>query len=435
MTLDDMIDVALKRNLDLMVKAWEFAIQEEAATGAKLDLLPELLVTGDRTQRSNKPSSTSKYSTGTVAPPSVSDEQRRETWNIKLTWNLLDFGISYFRSRQEANRVLMDRLEYQRMRQNIILEITQNYWSAVVNKEAMQGIKEYLDEIQTHQVVLERAANSSLISKTPVLEMRDQYAQKALKYQEYEKDYLFAKSELARLMGLPPCVQFDIAYDCSRPLTVKLPDIYELEECSLIHRPELYSLDAEEKINADDVRLAILSYIPGVSLFSSRQHDENRYLVHKYWSTVGAQAVWDLLSIPAGISHQCRAEKQVQLTKKNRLALSIGAMTQVNLAYLVYNNDLDQYLLALNWHEIKQKLLDSALQKRRVGKYDLSDILDYKAGALEAKVRLWKSYGNMQFSLEKLNNAMGLPLCYRNNQTTTLCTESPPLQEVADHDI
>ncbi|MFQ5729159.1 MAG: TolC family protein [Waddliaceae bacterium] len=308
MTLDDMVEVALRRNLYLLVKKWECAIQQEAATGAKLDMLPELLASADDTQRSNKPASTSEYMDGSPPfPPSFSSEERTKNWDVTLTWNMLDFGISYFRSRQETNRILMQKLEYERMKQNLILDIVQNYWNAVVNKEAMNKTEQFLVEIETHQMVLERAANTALVSRTRVLEIKDQVLQKTLKFQEHEREYLFAKSELSRLMGLPPSVEFDITYDRSRPLTVDLPDIKQLEETSLFYRPELYSYDIEEKIAVDEVRLAILGYIPGVSLFSSLLYSDNKFLVYNYWNNIGAQVIWDLLSIPAGRSYQRKA--------------------------------------------------------------------------------------------------------------------------------
>ena len=68
------------------------------------------------------------------APLSISSETHIELANLEFTWNILDFGVAYYRARQELNGTLMEEMQYNRIRQNLILEVTKQYWKAALAK-------------------------------------------------------------------------------------------------------------------------------------------------------------------------------------------------------------------------------------------------------------------------------------------------------------
>jgi len=418
MTLEDIVEIALNQNLDLYVKELEYEIQKEAATGAKLDMLPELLFSGEANKRNNNPGSSSASLIPGVppAPPSVSSDKRTTRWNITLTWNLLDFGISYYKARQEANAVLIQYFEYERLKQNLVLDLTVHYWNAVAALEAFLRTEKFIEVLKTHEVALVRASDTHLISQTRVLTTQEKILEYEFKMKEYQREYHFAMSELTRLMGLPPSVEFELIYDREKPLTIDLPHIHSLEEIALQERPELYNYDMEEKISIDEVRVAFLELFPGSSMFAGYNYDENRFLVNNYWNLVGLKTAWDLFSIPTAIRRERIAKQQVSLARRNRLAISLATISQVNLAYLLYLDDMDRHTLALKLEDIKLRQLRDAKTKKIVGRFDLADVLEYESSVLDAEIKAWRTYGDAQYSLEQLNNAIGQPLYFRNLQ-------------------
>jgi len=420
MTLEDIVEIALNQNLDLFVKELEYKIQREAATGAKLDMLPELLFSGEANKRNNNPGSASASLTPGVspAPPSVSSDKKTTRWNITLTWNLLDFGISYYKARQEANAVLIQLFEFERLKQNLILDLTVHYWNAIASLEAIIRTEDFIDILNTHEVALVKAADSHFISKTRVLTTQEKILDYEFKMKEYQREYHFAMSELTRLMGLPPSVEFELLYDRMRPLTIELPHVKALEEIALQERPELYNYDMEEKISIDEVRIAFLELFPGSSMFAGYNYDENRFLVNNYWNLIGLKTAWDLFSIPSRMSREKIAKQQISLARRNRLALSLATISQVNLAYLLYLDDMDRHIMSLKIENIKWRQLKDAETKKNVGRFDLADVLEYESNVLDAEIKAWKTYGDVQYSLEQLNNAIGLPLYFRNLQSS-----------------
>ena len=140
LTLADVIEIALKKNVDLQVKAFEYAVQYEASTGECLKMLPNLIANGEWYYRNRNTGSFSESLLAGVppAPPSISSEQHEARTDLTISWNLLDFGLAYFRSRQERNKAYVLQLEYERLRQNLIVDITRQYWKAIAARKAME---------------------------------------------------------------------------------------------------------------------------------------------------------------------------------------------------------------------------------------------------------------------------------------------------------
>jgi len=89
-------------------------MMEEALASAQVDLaqydmLPTLAAEAGFTSRDNVEASSSE-SIQTQAQslvPSTSTNRDRVTANARLSWNVLDFGVSYFQAKQQADRYLI----------------------------------------------------------------------------------------------------------------------------------------------------------------------------------------------------------------------------------------------------------------------------------------------------------------------------------------
>ncbi len=414
-TLEEIIEIALQNNLEIKIKEWECAIQKEAASGAMLEMLPELLANGEYSNRNNTPGASSESLDPGVppAPPSVSSQRRTGRANLTLTWNLLDFGISYYRARQEANRIFIQHFEYEKLKQKIILEVTRNYWNAVVALASIDRTETFINELTEQSTLLENAVNHSYIANTNLLETQNQLYEHAAKVQRYKRELHVALGELSCLMGCAVQEEIQIAVDYSRPLSVMLPDVEVLERTALVNRPDLFSYDMQEAIDLDEVKVSILQYMPGISLFSGEYYDANKYLIKNSWFVIGTKAIWDLFSIPAGMSRTKQAKKRIGLTRENRLAMALAAITQVHIAHWIYYDSLEEYLLLRKLQNVRTDLLKSAELKREVGKFDLVDLHYFHSDQLDAEIFAWRAYGDLQYSLEQLNNAMGTPLRYK----------------------
>lgn len=411
LTIDDLVALALERNLDLVVQQQNVAIQHEIATGQKLQMLPNLLVSTEISQRNNSPGSSSASLVPGIppAPPSVSSNRHVFRWDATLTWNLIDFGVSYFRYRQEVNKTLMKALEYRRQEQNLIFEVVQAYWRAVVMQLAMKEGVALVNEAREQVHSLNKFIGSRIISTMEGYKQESRLIALQNSIKDFEKEFHKSFYELKYKVGLPATANFKLFIPEMIPIEIGY-NVEQLAEYALLNRPELFSGDVEEQVHFDEVRASLIQLFPGVSLFGSEFYDRNTFLLNNNWLVAGVRAGWGLLSIPQRIQDADIARSRGKLTRLNRITLSIGILSQVYISWLLYRDLQEEYDLAYEQYIVNKKIVYSGFQQVKVGKMHNGILIGLQADLLDSKVHMMKIYADMQAALEQLNNAMGIPL-------------------------
>ena len=99
---------ALKYNLDHRLEMSEVALRYAELSDGEFDMLPDLVARVDWSDRSNQPFSRSLRTDGSVSDVLTTSEDPGSTYSsLELSWDVLDFGLSYYRSKQNADRVLI----------------------------------------------------------------------------------------------------------------------------------------------------------------------------------------------------------------------------------------------------------------------------------------------------------------------------------------
>lgn len=427
--LDDAICIALNRNMELLVRELEYEIQMEIACGEKTRMLPNLVANWEKTSRNKNTGSTSESLTDRPpAPPSIAREQHLQRWDVTATWNLIDFGLAYYRTRQEMNRGVIREMEYERIRQNLILDVVRQYWRTAATKMVLAKAEEIRLQTLKHREKLQKNSEDRVISKTASLEKEDQLLAIDRRLMIYEKNYTEAKKELARLMGIPAGCEYEVCNETMCELNTQLDDLCTLEQWALLNRPELYGSDMEGLISIDEARSTILRMLPSASLFGGANSDSNKFLVYNHWMEAGVRATWNILQIPYHLRSRSAAQIQQERHHANRLAISVSAITQVHLGYHTYMLNVDEYKKTKEHWDVRSRLHQIAVQRKDVGLLPEADLIEYKAQELDLEAAAWEAYGNAQIALELLNNALGLPLHYRNEchdivENTLVCEE------------
>jgi outer membrane protein TolC len=437
LTLDEIISIALKNDLDLYVRKQRIRVQREIASAEALTLLPDLNLEMELSHRDNTPASYSR-TLGQKDPDPItygtSSEKTTFRGSIGLLWNVLDFGISYFRSRQECDRIKLLTYEYERAKQNLILQIVRTYWRAATSKFAIKTAIPLIEELKEYRDYLKKQ-----ISDDIYLKATSAYANLARFYQReiqlrgfndrtdssdptqgYEKEYENAILDLASFMGMRPGTTFDIVVDEDFPYNVTLPKVDSLEDVALMWRPELYQNDVQAFITQDEVKIALLQQFPTLRFFDTQFFDRNKYLLHNSWLIAGVDLAWNLLSIPYYRALQNVAIQQIELVRRDRLLLSMGILVQVNLARILYDQNKEQYLLSANNAIAQDKLSKIIALQAHLGKQSEFDGLNARIDAVLAKVNSMKVYGELQNSIETINNAIGFPRYYKTEGTSKI---------------
>lgn len=411
LTLEEILALALEQNLDLLVMSREAEYQYEVVTGARLKMLPALVFNSEISGRNRNTGMFSKSLEPSVppAPPSISVEEQVFRYDFTFTYNLLDFGISYFRARQEANKAIMREAEYERAQQMLITNVVTQYWKARVAQKGLSLARESLPSADSFLDSLNQQVNDQIMSKDIALQYQVMLLRLEQQYYMYEQNYLDAMYQLAKLMGLPDAC-FELAEEDFDEMDVNIPDPCELGELALLNRPELYGLDAEERVKIQDAYMSMLQLFPTLAPFVSYNYDQNLYLIYHRWMVGGIRIAWNLLSTPTNFQMMLANTTGASVTQLNRLAMSIGILTQLNLAYLSYFNAKEHYRKAKQLSNKRQNLFETWEIKWKFGDASALDLLaNYRLEAIISAVDELKALGEVQATLEQMNNALGLP--------------------------
>jgi outer membrane protein, multidrug efflux system len=412
LVLQDFLALGLMQNFDIKMKQQQYLVQKELATSEQLKMLPSLEANADWSQRSNYDASGSiNVDTGAVNfADSISETRSTQVQGLSMAWNVLDFGITYLRSRQEMGREVIALQEYKRLKQNTILDITDSYWRSVVALKAKDGATYLIQVIDNRQKSLDKQMASKSVSEVDGLLNHKSLIEMEIKLQNYERELSITKSTLARLAGLPSSADFELANVDLLALDIKMPSVQELEELAFLNRPELFVNDQQVEIALDDVRISLLSMLPSANLSATYNHDNNNFLMNKTWYSAGINAAWDLFSLPQKYYQKKSSEERVGVAKNARLAMSIAMLSQVHLSYLEYQDAMRQYELAVELSSVKTRLLEAGKKGKKQGESDSADVLNLETEALLAQIYKTNAYSDLRIALERIANTVGRPL-------------------------
>ncbi len=411
--LEEILEIALEYNLDVRLQELEQAAQCEAIAAERLKQLGRFNVYGELKNRNrNTGSSSDSLTDRPPAPPSYSSEQDTKRADLTYVWSALDFGLSYYQTRQETNGALILKQRHLRARQNLILDVYRAYYRAVVARRAMSKSEDLITSLRERLTHVERQVQERTVSEMRGLLQKDRIIDVEIRLYAFENEYRSAMAELQALMGMPPSCPIELAAIEFEPLDIPELDVCDLEWQALTHRPELLSQDMQVCVDADEVRTSILEMYPNVSLFGGYNHDANKFLVFSNWLSIGARLSYDLLSLPSKQHRITQNRWKHWLTKETRLSMSVGVMTQVHLAYINVQETLTQFRLAKELDDVKNRMWELSIKYEEAGQFDPEDVSDHEIEALFAELNAYKAYANVHVALEQLGNTVGRSLMF-----------------------
>ena len=137
LTLDEALARALKYNLDRRAKLMEEAIALNQLEVTKFDMLPRLLAQAGYAHSSDERATySSTYPNGPRSSTgSFSQEPNHRTVDLGLTWNLIDVGLGYYGSKQQADRVLIAAEKRRKAMHVLMQDVRTAFWRAASAKK------------------------------------------------------------------------------------------------------------------------------------------------------------------------------------------------------------------------------------------------------------------------------------------------------------
>ncbi|WP_420904789.1 TolC family protein [Candidatus Magnetaquiglobus chichijimensis] len=411
LTLHEAMARALKYNLDYRLKRMEEVVARQQAEVARLDMLPRWTLAAGYSARTPENASVSRsLSTGIVeTDPSISREKATGTADFTMSWNLLDFGVSYYQARQEGNKRLIQGEQRRKAAHNLLKDVRFAYWRAVaaqgLEREVAAVLKSADEALATARQVEQEKLRSpvhSLQYQLGLLEIVNQL-------ERARAELTVAREELATLIHLPPGERFELVDDGSsgaEPLALAAP-IDELERQALTQRPELRVEAYQARIEADETRKAIARLFPGLEFDVGENFDGSRYLLYQHWAQAGARLSWNLLRALNGGQQLDLADSREKVIQMRRLVMHMAILGQTRIAYHEYLAARDGLKRVQEENTTRARLRDHAANRGEMGLDSQLSYVHAVASGVLGRVRQYESFARFQSALGRLYATLG----------------------------
>ena len=341
LTLPDATARAIRNNLEVRVRQMETMVQSSQLDLSRYDMLPRLALSAGYNWRDNDAFGVGYTPSGAISTvPSAATERIHGTANAALTWNVLDFGLSYYRARQNADQVLVAEERRRRALQNLVLDVRLAWWRAEAAQRLLPQIDAMLEQIDRSAERSRLIESRRLMPPLQIIAYRRSLLDLQQQLSQRRQDLAQWRSEFAELVGLRPGETYRVATP-EPSAFLKLPELAahadDLEAMALERRPELAEERLRVRITADEGRRQMLSLLPNLNLNIGSNYDSNRFLVNNQWAEAGSLISFNLLkllSLPAMKRSQQAAE---ELDRARREALTMAVMAQTRVAVTRYD--------------------------------------------------------------------------------------------------
>ena len=426
-TLEMACELALENNLDVWLARQEAAIRDENKTASLLKMLPQFNANLHSTMRDTYSASSSlglfsgNDALANDVQYSYSSLKDGTTGDYGVLWNIMDFGVSFFRHQQEMKRSVMAIQDLRRTRQRIVFETTQAYYRCLAFKHLAEMGTEIENSINEQVQSIENQLDKKQIGETKAIEQRYPLIAELKTINNYQEDYQTARIALARMMGLPVNSDFTLV---SMPLDAGdfYFDIEELEDQALTSRPELFQQDMEEKISHDEVRLTFLQMLPTPTMAFRGNADDNPMIYYGSWTSFGLDLSWNLFALPSKFKEAKAHRMRAEFIQKKRMALAVAILWQLHMAAIEHEYALEQYELAVRVYNDCNALVENAIEAKSKGKGKDSVIVQKKVTRLQKYADYMTTFIKVMSARARILNAVGVD---PNLESKTLDLNAP----------
>lgn len=415
LAFQEVLEIALRNNLELKVAQYELEIASRERVAARLDMLPRLDAEAASTRRSEPEV---KAVLGPDGRPSgsssVSEPRHSRTADLTLTWNVLDFMTAAIRS--EQREMQQAQLEYRRekIRQRIALDVITAYWRAAAAEDALEYSYNVKRQMERQYERLTASMRDRSVSLLAGKEAQLKLIELSIAIQKLHGNLSTARLELVQLMGLKQATEIRLQRPDLRAMIAALPrpadlDIKKLEFAALRNHPVLFENDLQARLLQEDTRAAMVSLFPGLSLFAGRHYDDSTLLRTNTWNAIGAELSWNLFALPAKFQRLEARELAEQRGEVDRVLVTASVITQVHLGLLDYAIKADRFLLMDDSYKITQDIEGMTEVLRTAGQATDMQYTERLLENLATKLRRDEAVVELFAAHAKLHASVGLP--------------------------
>ncbi len=412
--LDEAIARALKYNLDQRVRLMEQSLASKQLEAGNYDMLPKLLANAGYSSRDDYSArysalldNPSEFQESNSSELDVSSEKSHTTADLTLSWNLLDFGASYYTAKQNGDKLLIANERRRKAMHTLIQNVRTAYWRAVAAEKLNERVRHTIGTAEQALQDSYRLSKERVSTPDESLRFQRNLLESLRLLESVEREMASARIELSSLIGLLPGTRFKLQEPEVevQPLEV---DMAVLEAQALVQNADLREQFYNVRIAAQDTRKALLSLLPGISFEYGLNYDDDRFLLDEQWRTAGMRVSANLFNLISAPSRMRAAEKNEALAEARRMALQMSVLTQVHLARHQYNDSLRQFTRADQLYQVDAQLeaiTSSKAQSNLIGEQTL---IAANVTSILSELRRYQAMAKVQESIGRLQSSLGM---------------------------
>ncbi|MFT7576225.1 MAG: outer membrane protein TolC [Alphaproteobacteria bacterium] len=405
---------ALKYNLDKRVELMNVALAKRQVSLAHHEGLPRLVADSGYTKRNNYSGGNSvsiigKDETGAQSlRSSTSSEREVKTGDLAFSWHILDFGLSYIRAQQAADKVLIANEQKRKVINRIVEGVRTAYWKAVTASRLLGRLRSLERRVQGAMRDTQALARKADTSPLTALTYERELVEIQREVRRLHGDLAVAKSQLASLMNVDPGANFSVIMPSHfhQPKRIGM-NVGDMISTALENRSELREVAYKERINKKEAEAAIVEMLPGISFDAAPNWSSNQFLYNSHWVSWGAKASWNLMKVFTYRDREAAIIAQDELLDQRALAVTMAIMTQVHVSRVRLIHARRKYRSAKHYYDVQRRILGQIRSSLAQEKVSEQTAIREEMNTLVARVKLDVAFTELQTAHANVYSSMG----------------------------
>ncbi len=412
LTLSEAVARGLKYNLEHRSRMMEQALALGQADLSRFDMLPKLVASAGYSERNNdsiRRATDSVTGKPSLANPYISSDREHTTSDLGLTWNLLDFGVSYFNAKQNGDRVLIAAERRRKAMHLLIQDVTSAFWRTASAQKLNAQVRAAIVSAEQALGDSRRSEAEKLRSPLDALKYQRQLLENLKLLEGVEQELASARIELANLINVPLAVDLKVIEPAETLATkvMTLP-IDRLESVAIMQNADLREQYYNARIAAEEGKKVIARMFPNLSFNYAWKYDNDSYLVNQNWREAGAAISFNLFNLLSAPAQMQMADAGVALADQRRVAAQMALLAQMHVARLQFAFAVQQFNRADAMWLVDDRINGHTANREKAEAQGRLESVANNTAAILSLLRRYQALSQVHAASSKLQATLGM---------------------------
>jgi len=411
--MNEAIARAIKYNMDYRTKMMEQAIAMGVSDLSNYDMLPKVVANAGYNYRDNDFITAAKGAyTGapSTSEPFLNSDKKYNTSNLNLNWNLLDFGVSYYTAKQNADRLLIASEKRRRTMHVLVQDVQTAYIRAASAQKLKADIKKTIVEANAALAITKEIEEAGLQSPLDTLKFKKALLDNMKTLETVDQELSSATLELNQLVNLPA----NSVYELTDPDTFKAPSAFtnrtveEFEVRALLRNADLNQSIYSARVARQEVHKSLLKILPNLNFMLSPQQSSNSFLINKDWLDGSAALSFNLWNVLTYSDTKKIARLNEDLALEKRAMVQMAVVTQVYLAKMQLLSMDELYQRASEIDAVDSRIAKIVSLRQKEGAASKAEEVAANAAMILSRLRKYQALSQLFLASGRMQATIGL---------------------------